>query len=95
MRPQFLHWSPFLVPEVLDQLDDFLDAASVVEDLSLHVMEIQLELLLVRSVERYRHEATRHPSVAAGDVGNSPGDLSRQISKQCRDVSCANSLALT
>ena len=95
MRPQLQNWASFLIPEIFHQLDHFLHAASVVQNLSFEVMEIQLELLLIRSVERYRHEATRHPSVAAGDVGNSPGDLSRQISKQCRDVSCANSLALT
>ena len=56
MRPQLQNWASFLIPEIFHQLDHFLDAATVVQNLSLQVVEIQLKLLLVGSVKRYRHE---------------------------------------
>ena len=47
MRPELQHWPSSLVPQILDEFDPFLHAASAVQDLSLQIVEIQLELLLV------------------------------------------------
>ena len=58
MRPDLQEWTTFLVPEIFHELDHFLHAASVVQNLSLQVVEIQLKLLLVGSVKRDRHEIT-------------------------------------
>ena len=47
MRPELQHWPSSLVPQIFDEFDHFLHAASAVQDLSLQIVEIQLELLLV------------------------------------------------
>ena len=57
MGPQLGHGASLLVPHVLEQLDHLLDAASVVEDPPLEVVEVKLELALVGAVEADGHEA--------------------------------------
>ena len=57
MGPQLRHRASLLVPHVLEKLDHLLDAASVVEDPPLEVVEVELELALVSAVEADGHEA--------------------------------------
>ena len=72
MRPELQQLTAFVVPEIFQQLDDFLHTAAVIENLSLQVVEIQLKPLLVGSVKRDGHEVgvlSRHV-VLVGDANN-------------------------
>ena len=82
MRPQLQNWASFLIPEIFHQLDHFLHATSVVQNLSLQLVEIQLKLLLVGSVKRDRHEVcvlNRH-IVLVSDAINPMGYFIRERS---------------
>ena len=59
MRPQLSHWPSLDVPQILHQLDHLLDASSVIQDLPLHIMKIQLKNFLISSVECNCHEASQ------------------------------------
>ena len=47
MGPKLGHGPSLDVPEVLEQLDDFLGTAPVVKDTPLNIVEVNLKLLLV------------------------------------------------
>ena len=82
MRPQLQNWASFLIPEIFHQLDHFLHAASVVQNLSLQLVEIQLKLLLVGFVKRDRHKVcglNRH-IVLVSDAINPVGYFIRERS---------------
>ena len=59
MRPQLGNWSSFLISHVLHQLDHFLHASTIIENLSFDVMKVNLKILLVSSVKRNGHEVSR------------------------------------
>ena len=57
MRPQLRNTPTLGVPQELHKLDDLLDTAPIVQDPPLHIMEIQLKLVFICSIERDGHAA--------------------------------------